>query len=126
LSEIPITFLIEEHKMSRPRAIAWTALFTFVLAVVAALSFNVLDDVKLFGKSIFDAMDYAASNVFMLLGGLFTAVYVGWILDRKVVHDQLTNGGRLKGSMEPFLIFCLRYAAPVSIFFIFLYLTGII
>ena len=126
LSEIPITFLIEEHKMTRPRAIGWTALFTFVLAVLAALSFNVLDEIKLFGKNIFDMMDYAASNIFMLLGGLFTAVYVGWILDRKVVHDQLTNGGRLKGTMEPFLIFCLRYVAPVSIFFIFLYLTGII
>ena len=127
LSEIPITFLIEEHKMSRPRSIAWTALFTFVLATVAALSFNVLDDIKLWGKNIFDMMDYAASNIFMLLGGLFTAVYVGWILDRKVVHDQLTNGGRLKGTIvEPYLIFCLRYIAPVSIFFIFLYLTGII
>ncbi len=126
LSEIPITFMIEEHKLSRPRAILWTSLLTLVLAVLAALSFNVLDDVKIFGKSIFDAMDYAASNVFMLLGGLFTAVYVGWILDRKVVHDQLTNGGRIKGRMEPFLIFCLRYVAPVSIFFIFLYLTGLI
>ena len=126
LSEIPITFMIEEHKLSRPRAILWTSLLTLVLAVLAALSFNVLDDVKVFGKSIFDAMDYAASNVFMLLGGLFTAVYVGWILDRKVVHEQLTNGGRIKGRMEPFLIFCLRYVAPVSIFFIFLYLTGII
>lgn len=126
LSEIPITFLIEEHKMSRGRAIFWTALFTFALAVVAALSFNVLDDIKLWGKNIFDMMDYAASNIFMLLGGLFTAVYVGWILDRKVVHDQMTNGGRLKGAMEPFLIFCLRYVAPVSIIFIFLYLTGII
>ncbi len=126
LSEIPITFMIEEHKLSRPRAILWTSLLTLVLAVLAALSFNVLDDVKVFGKSIFDAMDYAASNVFMLLGGLFTAVYVGWILDRKVVHEQLTNGGRLKGRMEPFLILCLRYVAPVSIFFIFLYLTGLI
>lgn len=126
LSEIPITFMIEEHKLSRPRAILWTSLLTLVLAVLAALSFNVLDDVKIFGKSIFDAMDYAASNVFMLLGGLFTAVYVGWILDRKVVHEQLTNGGRIKGRMEPFLIFCLRYVAPVSIFFIFLYLTGLI
>jgi NSS family neurotransmitter:Na+ symporter len=72
-------------------------------------------------------MDYAASNIFMLLGGLFTAVYVGWILDRKVVHNQLTNDGRLKAKLvEPYLIFCLRYVAPVSIFFIFLYLTGII
>ena len=126
LSEIPITFLIEEHKLSRPRAILWTALITFVLAILAALSFNVLDDIKLWGKNIFDMMDYAASNIFMLLGGLFTAVYVGWILDRKVVHDQLTNGGRLKTAVEPFLIFCLRYVAPVSIIFIFLYLTGII
>ena len=126
LSEIPITFMIEEHKMSRPRAIAWTAVFTFALAVVAALSFNVLEDVKIFGKSIFDAMDYAASNIFMLMGGVFTAVYVGWIMDRKVLHDQLTNGGRLKGKSESYFVFCLRYVAPVSIIFIFLYLTGII
>jgi len=127
LSEIPITFMIEEHKMSRPRAIVWTALLTLVLSTLAALSFNVLEDVKLWGKNIFDMMDYAASNIFMLLGGLFTAVYVGWIMDRKIIHDQLTNGGRLKGGIvETYLIFCLRYVAPVSIIFIFLYLTGII
>lgn len=126
LSEIPITFLIEEHKMSRPRAISWTALFTVLLAVLAGLSFNVLDQIKLWGNNIFDMMDYASSNIFMLLGGVFTAIYVGWIMDRKVIHEQLTNGGRLKGTMEPFVLFCLRYVAPVSIIFIFLFLTGVI
>ena len=126
ISEIPITFLIEEHKMTRPRAIAWTALVTIALAVVAALSFNVLDDIKLWGKNIFDMMDYAASNIFMLIGGIFTALYVGWVMDRKIIHDQLTNGGRLKGTMEPYVLFCMRYVAPVCIVFIFLYLTGII
>lgn len=126
LSEIPITFMIEEHKMTRPRAIAWTAVFTFALAVLAALSFNVLDDVILFGKNIFDLMDYAASNIFMLIGGIFTALYVGWIMDRKIIHEQLTNGGRLKGRSEPYMLFCMRYVAPVCIIFIFLYLTGII
>jgi len=60
------------------------------------------------------------------MGGVFTAVYVGWIMDRKVLHDQLTNGGRLKGKSESYFVFCLRYVAPVSIIFIFLYLTGII
>ena len=126
LSEIPVTFIIEEHKTTRNRAIFWTALLSFALAIVASLSFNVLEDIKLFDMNIFDMMDYCASNVIMLLGGLFTAVYVGWILDRKVVHDQLTNGGRLKGNSEPFMIFCMRYIAPVCIVFIFLSLTGII
>ncbi len=126
LSEIPITFMIEEYKISRPRAIIWTAVITFTLATVAALSFSTLDSIKLWGKNIFDMMDYAASNIFMLLGGLFTAVFVGWIMDRKVIGDQLTNGGRLKGTMGPYLIFCMRYVAPVSIIFIFLYLTGLV
>ena len=58
LSEIPITFMIEEHKMSRPRAIAWTALLTLALAVIAALSFSVLDEIKLWGRNIFEMMDY--------------------------------------------------------------------
>ena len=126
LSEIPITFLIEERNLSRNQAINWAALFTFVLATLAALSFNVLDDIKLWGKNIFDMMDYAASNIFMLIGGIFTALYVGWIMDRKIIHEQLTNGGRLKGRSEPYMLFCMRYIAPVCIVFIFLYLTGII
>ena len=126
LSEIPITFLIEERKLSRPKAINWVALITFALAAVAALSFNVLDDIKLWGKNIFDMMDYAASNIFMLIGGIFTALYVGWAMDRKIIHEQLTNGGRLKARSEPYMLFCMRYIAPVCILFIFLYLTGII
>ena len=126
LSEIPITFLIEERNLTRNRAINWAALVTFVLATLAALSFNVLDDIKLWGKNIFDMMDYAASNIFMLIGGIFTALYVGWVMDRKIIHEQLTNGGRLKARSEPYMLFCMRYVAPVCILFIFLYLTGII
>ncbi len=83
-------------------------------------------DTSLMRVFYFDDVNHPQFFWKQLLGGLFTAVYVGWIIDRKVVHDQLTNGGRLKGAMEPYLIFCLRYVAPVSIIFIFLYLTRII
>lgn len=85
LSEIPITFFTDEFHWSRKRATACVAGFTLVFAVLSALSFNVLSGVKLFDMNIFDLLNYAGSNVFMLLGGLFTAIYVGWFLDPKVI-----------------------------------------
>lgn len=126
MSEIPITFLIEERKISRRRATLYIAIISLVVSTLCALSFNVLDDVKIFGMNLFDLMNYTSSNVFMLLGGIFTAVYVGWFLDRKIIHEQFTNKGRLKGHAEPYVIFCLRYVAPLSIVLIFLFLVGII
>ena len=98
-----------------------------VIAVLSALSFSTLGDIKLFGKNIFDFLDYVGPNIFMLLGGLVTAIYVGWVLKKSVIHDQLTNGGKFRSSfVQPYIIFCLRYIAPVAIVIIFLYYTGVL
>lgn len=126
LSEISVTFLIEEHHASRERATWLTAAATVVMAVFCALSFNVLGHIKLWGMNIFDLFNYLAGNVFMLLGGLFTAVYVGWFLDRKIIREQLTNSGRLHGREVPYVVFCLRWVAPVAVLLIFLLFVGII
>ena len=127
LSEIPITFLIDEYKLSRGKAIAITAVLMTVVAVLSALSFSTLSDVTFAGRNIFDFLDFVGPNFFMLLGGLVTAVYVGWFLDKKVVHDQLTNGGKHSARFtHPYIIFCLRFIAPVAIIMIFLYYVGII
>ncbi|MBQ3910229.1 MAG: sodium-dependent transporter [Muribaculaceae bacterium] len=127
LSEIPITFLIDEYKLSRGKAIAITAVLMTVVAVLSALSFSTLSDVTIAGRNIFDFLDFVGPNFFMLLGGLVTAVYVGWFLDKKVVHDQLTNGGKHSDRFtHPYIIFCLRFIAPVAIIMIFLYYVGII
>ena len=126
LSEIPITFMIDEYKISRRKALIITAVQMNIIAVLSALSFSTLGDVKLFGKNIFDFLDYVGPNIFMLLGGLVTAVYVGWFLKKSVIHNQLTNGGKYKSSfVQPYLIFCLRFIAPIAIIIIFLYYTGI-
>ncbi|MBR5086134.1 MAG: sodium-dependent transporter [Muribaculaceae bacterium] len=127
LSEIPITFLIDEYKISRGKALIITAVLMTAIAVVSALSFSVLSDVKLLDRNIFDFLDYVGPNFFMLLGGLVTAIYVGWILNKDVVHDQLTNGGMHRSRfVQPYIIFCLRYIAPIAIILIFLYYVGVI
>lgn len=127
LSEIPITFMIDEYKISRGKAIVITATLMTIVAVVSALSFSTLCDFKILGKNIFDFLDYVGPNFFMLLGGLITAIYVGWILKKDVVHNQLTNGGTHKSRfVQAYIIFCLRYVAPIAIIIIFLYYTGLI
>ncbi len=127
LSEIPITFLIDEYKISRGKAIAITAVLMTVIAVLSALSFSTLSDVKLLGRNLFDFLDFVGPNFFMLLGGLVTAIYVGWVLKKDVIHEQLTNGGMHRSRfVQPYIIFSLRYIAPVAIVIIFLYYVGII
>ena len=127
LREIPITFMIDEYKISRGKAIAITAVLMTIIAVLSALSFSTLSDVKLLGRNLFDFLDFVGPNFFMLLGGLVTAIYVGWVLKKDVIHEQLTNGGMHRSRfVQPYIIFSLRYIAPVAIVIIFLYYVGII
>ena len=126
LSEIAITFLIEEHHMTRNRATWLMTAALVALSTVCALSFNVLSGITAFGMNIFDMMNHLASNVFMLLGGLFTAVFVGWFLDRKIVKEQLSTGGKSDHWVVRYAVFCLRFVAPIAMLFIFLFFTGLL
>ena len=51
-------------------------LLIFVVGIPSALSFGVLSDVQLFGKTVFDLADFAVSNVLMPLGVLLVAIFV--------------------------------------------------
>ncbi|MBR6284843.1 MAG: sodium-dependent transporter [Muribaculaceae bacterium] len=126
LSEISISFAIEEHNMSRRRATLWCAAIVGAIATVCALSFNVLSDVKLLNRNIFDLLNDASANVFMLLGGLFTAVVVGWLINRQVVRQQLDDGSALSRRLTHGVVWCLRYVAPAAIVLIFLHYTGLL
>jgi NSS family neurotransmitter:Na+ symporter len=124
LNEISITFFGEEYNMSRDKATWLSTAIVVVIAMLSALSFNVLSGFKIFGMNIFDFLNFLSSNVFMLLGGLFTAFFVGWYIDRKIINDQLTNYGNIKVRTIRPVIFCMRYVAPVSILLVFLFSMG--
>lgn len=126
LSEIAIKFLIEEHNLSRKKAIILTAVFSTILATLCALSFNVLRHWTVYNMNLFDLLNYLASNVFMLLGGLGAALIVGWLIDIKVIQRQLAHKGQRSPRLERYLIVCVRYVAPIAIVLIFLQLTGVI
>ena len=121
MSEISIAFFSEEWGMSRNRASILNTGIAMVLGTLCALSFGVLSEATVFGMTLFELFDYVSSNVLLPVGGIFFSLLVGWVLDRGLVRDQLTNHGtRTVRVMRP-LVFCLRYVAPAAIVVIFLY-----
>ncbi len=124
MSEISISYFSEELDMSRNSASLLNTCIAIVLGSLCALSFGVLGDFKIFDMTLFDLFDYVSSNVLLPLGGIFFSVFVGWVLDRSIVVDELSNHGKLKVRVVTPLIFALRYVAPVAIVIVFLYGLG--
>lgn len=120
MSEIQITFLIEELKLSRRGANLTVLVVAMILGTVCALSFGPLKDATLFGKTFFDLLDYVASNIFMPACGMFLAFFVGWKLDKKIIRKQLSNNGSVADRAMPYITFCLKWIAPLTIFLVML------
>lgn len=117
LIEVGVAYLTEEKGLRR----GWACLLLFVLCgafgTLCSLSFGPLSNVKLVGMNIFDFADSTASNVFMVLGSLISVILAGWVMPRRELFHELTNGGTLRGNARLFPVarFLLRYVAPIGI-----------
>ncbi len=120
LHEVITAYLHEEWRMSR-RAAAWTTTAaTVLLATFASLSLGVLGNWKIAGLNLFDALDHLTANILLPIGGLCTCIFVGWVLDKKVLKAQITNNGTLRFRIYALFIFLLRYLCPAVLLAIFL------
>lgn len=90
--EGPCATLIERFKMSRQKACVVLFAIISVLAVPATLSFGLLENCKIFDKSIFDFLDFLTSNVMLPLNTLFLCLISGWYLRIKgsaIINNRL-------------------------------------
>lgn len=126
MSEISISYFCEERGMSRPKATLASASLSFLGAMLCALSFGAFSDFTIFGLNFFNLFDYISSNIALPLGGMGCSIFVGWLVKRKFVTDQLTDNGTYKFRLTGILIFFLRWICPLAIFLIFLNSIGII
>lgn len=120
LIEVGVAWLVEEKHFKRSTASLTVFFVTWILGVIASLSFGPLSNVKIFSRQIFDFMDMLSSNILMTLGALLGVLFVGWGMSKKQVRDEFTNGGTLKFNAACFdsLYFILRFIAPVGIIII--------
>ncbi len=116
ISEVTIAFLQDRFNKSRVKAVLIAMLPLFLLSTVCAYSQgNSPLALHVGGMTIFDALDYVASNIFLPLGSIFLCIYVGWFAPKGFLHDQLTNNGTVRSIVFKPIFFIIRYIAPVLI-----------
>ena len=81
--EVSIATLTERFNLSRLKSAILLFIIISLIAVPAVLSFGVLSDFKIIGKSIFDFLDFATSNILMPLNALVLCIIAGWFLKIK-------------------------------------------
>lgn len=123
--EMSAQYLVDEQGFQKKNAIALTTGILAVLGTLSALSFGVLSDVKIFGKTIFDLFDYSTSNIGMPIGVLGIAVVCGWIA-WPMTRSQLTGNQTWPAWLLQGLRFIMTIVAPVVIVVVMLQGLGLI
>lgn len=113
--EVVVAYLKEELRLSRGKATLIASVSISILGVLATLSFGVLSDFHIFGKTIFGLLDFASANIMLTFGALLIVIFVGWKLGKINFMDEISNQGELKSSLYKVVFFIIRYIAPVAI-----------
>lgn len=119
LHEVATAYLHERFKLSRKKAATVVTLVCMTLGVFCALSFGLLNGIRLGGMTIFDLFDFVTAKLMLPLGGMFISIFTGWYLDRRIVREEVTDWGKLRIPFFGFYIFLLKFVAPVAIASIF-------
>lgn len=121
--EPAVSWLEEKKGVTRTQVTFVAGGFGWIVGIAAALSFNVLSEVRLFpsiellaDKNIFGVVDFFVATLGIPFNAALMSLFAGWKMSKSVLMDEM-------GVKNPLLIgymrFTLRYIAPVVIGTIF-------
>lgn len=126
LHEVSTSFLHEELRISRTRAATIVSSFCVGMGLLCSMSLGKWEWASLFGKPLFDFLDWFTANLCLPLGGLLTCLFIGWYVDKRLVADEITDAGTRNRSFLPLFMIMVRYVCPIAILLIFLHQFGVI
>jgi neurotransmitter:Na+ symporter, NSS family len=119
----PVTaWLIEQFNWSRLKASMLAGFGAWLLGIGSLLSFNLWQDMKLYGKDFFGWTEFLGATVMLPLGGLFIAIFAGWRMAKRSTAEELATNAWVYTAWRVLV----RFAAPVGVIAIFLNAIGVI
>ena len=128
LIEPAVAYLVENRGMKRVYAAVWIGIATWLVGIGSVLSFNVWADKTwslpfIFeNKNFFDTLDYLTANIMLPLGGLFIAIFAGWLMREQSSREEM-NTWPWVFKLWRFLV---RFVTPLAVIIVFLKAVGAI
>ncbi|NWN91589.1 sodium-dependent transporter [Marinobacter adhaerens] len=121
----PVVEWLEERKGTTRVKSAMTGGFAvWLVGIGTVLSFNLWSNIYPLGfigffegKTVFELIDFLASNILMPLGGLAIVLFVGWAVRREGLAEDIGLQG---GLFRAFMV-VLKFVTPAGIAVVFLY-----
>jgi len=126
MHEIGTAFFYEELHIDRKRGAWIETAVCVIIGIFCSLSCGAVDRLVFFGRSFLDCCDYLTAQILLPLGAFLTCIFLGWFVPRKVVLDEFTNWGTLRGTFFHVYLFAVRFVCPLCILSVFLHQFGII
>ena len=123
--EIAAAYFIKHFKVSRFKSSLIVSIVCFLLGSACSFSFGIWKDVTIFGMGFFDLFDFLVAKLLMPIGSALICIFLGWVVDEKVLRAEITNEGALKQPLYPVFRFIIRYFAPLCIILIFMNELGL-
>ena len=121
LLEVVVAYFIDQRGWQRKKAVLVVGSAIFAFGIPSGLSFGIMADVKLLGMNFFDHIDNIASNYFLPLGGMLTAIFVGWVWGTKNVHEEIEKyENKFSFPWSQCWEFLIRYITPVAVGIVFI------
>ena len=124
--EPTVMYLVERKKISRVKATYGISVLFYILGLFALLSNTTeFSGALTFGsKNLFDWFDFVTASIMMPIGGIFVAVFVGYIMDRQRIRKVLVP--HMGEKFFALWLVLIRYVAPIAVFLIMLNETGLV
>ena len=119
--EINVGNITNQDNRKRAKWSMILGVLTFVFGIPSALSYGVMADVHIFGKTFFDAMDFLVSNLLMPFGALCLSLFTGYIFKKALAMEELhLDETPWKQGLFQVWLFLLRFIIPIIIIVVFI------
>lgn len=115
LLEVVVAYLIDERKVERKKAVGMAGGIMVITGILSSLSLGALSGFTIFGVGFFDFFDILTDKIFLAIGGLLIAIFVGWFMKKEDLRDELTNGGAVQFGLFNIWYSLIKYVIPIAI-----------